>query len=144
MRGGHSARATTAVKRHGCFPCRHLLRPLGYRKVQRYNDTPTFLFQYGFEPRAAEETYTGNILKSVEGKMPKTTGIYAGMATVSGNEVALRAAVTSLLPQVDGLFVYLNEFACLSNVLCEATLYDLMNLRITVPHRRLLEIRSCN
>lgn len=89
----------------------HLLRPLGYRKVQRYNDTPTFLFQYGFEPRAAEETYTGNILKSVEGKMPKTTGIYAGMATVSGNEVALRAAVTSLLPQVDGLFVYLNGFS---------------------------------
>lgn len=88
-----------------------LLRPLGYRKVKRYNDTPTFLFQYGFEPRAAEESYTGNILKSVEGKMPKTTGIYAGMATVSGNEVALRAAVTSLLPQVDGLFIYLNGFS---------------------------------
>lgn len=88
-----------------------LLRPYGYRKVQRYNDTPTFLFQYGLEPSKESETFTGNLLTSVGNKLPETTGIYAGMATVAGNEVALRSAVMSLLPQVDRLFLYLNGYS---------------------------------
>ncbi len=89
----------------------NLLRPYGYRKIQCYNDTPTFLFRHALEPSEEHETFTGNLLASVGKKLPETTGIYAGMATVAGNEVALRSAVMSLLPQVDGLFLYLNGYS---------------------------------
>lgn len=88
-----------------------LLRPQGYRKVQRYNDTPTFLFKFGLETDEDAGGFTKNLLDRHKQTLPKTSGIYAGMATVAGNEVALRAAVMSLLPQVDGLFLYLNGYS---------------------------------
>ncbi|MFV0243844.1 MAG: FkbM family methyltransferase [Qingshengfaniella sp.] len=87
-----------------------LLRIHGYRKVRRYNDTPTYLFQKSVECLDQAKPMTENLLATVRETLPRTTGIYAGMATVAGNETAMRAAVMSLLPQVDGLFVYLNGF----------------------------------
>lgn len=86
------------------------LRPYGYRKTQSYNETPIFLFEYGIEPKDDTETYTSNLLATLDDQLPKTTGIYAGMSTVAGNEAALRATVMSLVPQVDGLFLTLSGY----------------------------------
>lgn len=82
-----------------------LLRPFGYQKIRRYNDTPTLLFQKGMECPSGERSYTQTLLDRHLQALPETAGIYAGLATQVGNEAALRAAVTSLLPQVDGLFI---------------------------------------
>ncbi len=83
------------------------LRPLGYRKRKVYNHTPTYLFEYD---RSASARAIDRIDPRVLAKLPPTKQIVAGMATVAGNEVALRATVMSLLPQVDRLYVYLNHF----------------------------------
>jgi FkbM family methyltransferase len=82
------------------------LRPLGYRKRKVYNHTPTYLFEYD----SGADRVLDRIDPRVLAKLPPTKQIVAGMATVAGNEVALRATVMSLLPQVDRLFVYLNHF----------------------------------
>ena len=87
------------------------LRPCGYQKVTSFNETPSFLFEYGLEPSSEGARYTENLLANVRGKLPKTTGIYAGLVTEPGNETALRTSVMSLLPQVDGVFVCLNGFS---------------------------------
>ncbi|CUH74963.1 methyltransferase, FkbM family [Tritonibacter multivorans] len=87
-----------------------VLRPYGYRKTRSFSETPIFLFEHGLEPKSEEETFTGNLLATLDGKLPKTTGIYAGMSSAAGNEAVLRAAVMSLLPQVDGLFLTLSGY----------------------------------
>jgi FkbM family methyltransferase len=87
------------------------LRPLGYRKIKVYNDTPTYLFATSPSRLAGAPN---SALRLIEPRhlaaLPKTREIVAGMATVAGNEVALKATVMSLLPQIDRLFVYLNGF----------------------------------
>ncbi|MGG6895858.1 FkbM family methyltransferase [Rhizobium sp. BR 315] len=87
-----------------------VLRPLGYRKIQFYNDTPTYLF----EPIHAEAAAPVRVVDLLDPRhlemLPPTRQVVAGMATVAGNEIALRATVMSLLPQVDCLYVYLNGF----------------------------------
>jgi len=87
-----------------------VLRPHGYRKIRQFNETPTYLFQKGLEGTNTDTSYTTRLLDRAGDRLPNTTGIYAGMATVAGNDVAMRAAVMSLLPQVDKLFLYLNGF----------------------------------
>lgn len=87
-----------------------MLRPLGYRKLKRFNHTPTYLFKKIEVLDKPEFSVLETIPNHILQDLPQTEGIYAGMATIAGNEVALRAAVTSILPQVDSLFVYLNGF----------------------------------
>lgn len=87
-----------------------ILRPLGYRKVKVYNDTPTYLFKYTDPAYYTDKTALSAIPADVREKLPLTKGIYAGMATVVGNEAALRATIMSLLPQIDRLYLYLNGF----------------------------------
>ncbi|MDL2397689.1 FkbM family methyltransferase [Rhizobium mayense] len=86
-----------------------ILRPIGYRKIKVYNETPTYLFEMKFADLDPD-----NRIQAIEpahiAALPPTKAIVAGMATVAGNEIALRAAVMSLLPQVDRLYVYLNGF----------------------------------
>ncbi|NTG46799.1 FkbM family methyltransferase [Agrobacterium rhizogenes] len=86
-----------------------VLRPLGYRKIKVYNETPTYLFEAKFA-----DAYPEKRIQAIDpmhvAALPPTEEIVAGMATVAGNEVALRATVMSLLPQVDRLYVYLNGF----------------------------------
>jgi hypothetical protein len=82
------------------------LRPLGYRKRKVYNHTPTYLFEHDSGAARVLDRMDPRVLA----KLPPTKHIVAGMATVAGNEVALRATVMSLLPQVDRLYVYLNHF----------------------------------
>ncbi|MEZ2219249.1 FkbM family methyltransferase [Rhizobium sp. RCC_161_2] len=87
-----------------------VLRPLGYRKIQLYNETPTYLFEVSH----TEAALPGRAIDLLDPRdlaaLPPTREIIAGMATVAGNEIALRATVMSLLPQVDRLYVYLNGF----------------------------------
>lgn len=94
-----------------------LLRPFGYRKTRRYGDAPVFLFEKGLKASAGQGSYSQKILESVKDNLPQTTGIYAGLSTTPGNETALRASVMSLLPQVDGLFIYLAGYSEAPNFL---------------------------
>jgi FkbM family methyltransferase len=88
-----------------------VLRPIGYRKTRVYNATPTYLFRRIHERAAtAPAGVPGTLDPAHLAALPRTTQVAAGMATVAGNEVALRATVMSLLPQVDRLYVYLNGF----------------------------------
>ena len=87
-----------------------VLRPLGYRKIQFYNDTPTYLFELIHSEAAAPTRAIDLVDPRYLAMLPPTRQIVAGMATVAGNEIALRATVMSLLPQVDCLYVYLNGF----------------------------------
>lgn len=87
-----------------------ILRPFGYRKIKVYNHTPTYLFKAAFPARDTSPALR-HISPALLASLPPTTGIHAGMASVAGNEVALRAAIMSLLPQVDRLFLYLNGFS---------------------------------
>ncbi|MGV1756327.1 class I SAM-dependent methyltransferase [Rhizobium sp. A22-96] len=87
-----------------------ILRPLGYRKIQFYNDTPTYLFEPAYSEAAAPTRAIDLVDPRHLAMLPPTRQIVAGMATVAGNEIALRATVMSLLPQIDCLFVYLNGF----------------------------------
>lgn len=85
------------------------LRPRGYRRLRWYNDTPTFLYVHG---APAPDTAAVDALPAqVRSTLPATRAIVAGMATMAGNETALRAALSSLLPQVDHLYLYLNGHA---------------------------------
>lgn len=86
-----------------------VLRPLGYRKIKVYNETPTYLFE-AKPADARPERRIQTIDPAHMAALPPTEEIVAGMATVAGNEVALRATVMSLLPQVDRIYVYLNGF----------------------------------
>lgn len=86
-----------------------IIRPIGYRKIRVYNDTPTYLF--GINHGAAGSSACALIDPQHLSRLPPTQQIVAGMATVAGNEMALRVAVMSLLPQVDRLFLYLNGFS---------------------------------
>ncbi|MBB6485080.1 FkbM family methyltransferase [Rhizobium lusitanum] len=88
-----------------------VLRPLGYRKIRFYNDTPTYLFEPIHSGAAAPTRAVDLIDPRNLTMLPSTQRIVAGMASVAGNEIALRAAVMSLLPQVDCLYLYLNGFA---------------------------------
>lgn len=81
------------------------LRPLGYVKRHVYNDTPTYLFEHDNAATRTLEQVDAALLA----RLPATTEVVAGLATVAGNEQALRAAVMSLLPQVDRLHVWLNH-----------------------------------
>ncbi|WP_298234194.1 FkbM family methyltransferase [uncultured Azohydromonas sp.] len=83
------------------------LRPYGYRRVRCYNDTPTYLFVHG---GSVFDNAVDALPAEVRQALPPTRQIVAGMATVPGSEVALRAAVSSLLPQVDRLYLYLNGY----------------------------------
>lgn len=85
-----------------------ILQPLGYMKVMVFNHTPTYLFK----PVASvsEHRAIERIPAHVCAQLPETHSIHAGMATVRGNEIALRAAIASILPQVDHLHLYLNGF----------------------------------
>lgn len=85
-----------------------VLQPLGYMKVKVFNHTPTYLFK----PVASvcEHRAIDRIPAHVWSQLPETQSIQAGMATVKGNETALRAAIASILPQVDHLHLYLNGF----------------------------------
>ncbi len=98
-----------------------VLRPLGYRKIRFYNDTPTYLF----EPIPLETTAPTRALDLIDSRdlmlLPPTQQIVAGIASMAGNEVTLRAAVMSLLPQVDCLYVYLNGFAQAPRFITEHT-----------------------
>lgn len=87
-----------------------VVRPMGYRKFKVYNHTPTYLFKKVFAGGSLGGSVVESISPHIRVKLPKTEGIYAGMATVVGNETALRAGVVSLLPQVDRLYIYLNGF----------------------------------
>ncbi len=87
-----------------------ILRPFGYRKIKVYNHTPTYLFKMVDPVAYAGERALDLIAPEALAALPPTTGIYAGMATVAGNEIAMRAAVNSLLPQIDRMFLYLNGF----------------------------------
>lgn len=87
-----------------------VLRPLGYRKIRFYNDTPTYLFESTYSEAAAPARAIDLVDPRHLAVLPPTRQIVAGMATVAGNEIALRATVMSLLPQVDCLYVYLNGF----------------------------------
>lgn len=85
------------------------LQPEGYRKRRVFNDTPTY--EYVHEPVQGDVGHVAGRLPSpVRARLPATEAIVAGMATVAGNETALRAAVMSLLPQVDRLYLYLNRY----------------------------------
>lgn len=84
-----------------------LTRPLGYRCIAVYNDTPTYLFQYQ-PPRTGRAV--DQLPPYIHSCLPQTDRIVAGMATVKGNEVAMQVAVTSLLHQVDHLYLYLNHY----------------------------------
>ena len=84
-----------------------LLRPAGYRKVSVHNDTPTWLFMHAV--RSAGGSVLDRIRPEVMSRLPMTRSVVAGMATVGGNEDALRGAVVSLLPQVDRLYVWVNK-----------------------------------
>lgn len=88
-----------------------ILQPEGYRKIKVYNHTPTYLFRKVETPARQPSSVLETMPAHITAALPRTTGVYAGMATVAGNELALRAAITSLLPQVDHLFVYLNGFS---------------------------------
>ncbi|MGF9693382.1 FkbM family methyltransferase [Rhizobium sp. 0TCS1.26] len=87
-----------------------ILRPLGYRKVAVYNHTPTYLFR--MFKRSVDGVFEalGQLPSAIRAKLPETRGIFAGMASIPGNEDGLRAAVTSIVPQVDKLFLTLNGF----------------------------------
>ncbi|TIX88823.1 FkbM family methyltransferase [Rhizobium sp. P44RR-XXIV] len=87
-----------------------VLRPLGYRKIKVYNETPTYLFEPTYSEAAAPTRAIDLVNPRHLAMLPPTRQIVAGMATVAGNEIALRATVMSLLPQIDCLFVYLNGF----------------------------------
>lgn len=87
-----------------------VLRPLGYRKIQFYNTTPTYLFEPIHDEAGVPAKATDLVDPRHLALLPPTRQIVAGMATVAGNEIALRATVMSLLPQVDCLYVYLNGF----------------------------------
>jgi FkbM family methyltransferase len=84
-----------------------LLRPAGYRKVSVHNDTPTWLFMHAV--RSTTKSVLDRISPEVMSRLPATRSVVAGMATVGGNEDALRGAVVSLLPQVDRLYVWVNR-----------------------------------
>lgn len=81
-----------------------LLRAHGYRKICRSREAPSYLFQ---KPVSQEGGLTQGLLAEVAPQLPKTCGIYAGMASRATHMADLRAAVMSLLPQVDGLFLTL-------------------------------------
>ncbi|CAN5716241.1 hypothetical protein BH11PSE8_BH11PSE8_30730 [soil metagenome] len=87
-------------------PIDSLLRPLGYRIVRRYEDTSACLLE-AVDVRASA---ADAIRPRDRVRLPHTAQVVAGMATVAGNELALRATVVSLLPQVDRLYLYLNGF----------------------------------
>lgn len=82
------------------------LRPLGYVK----RDVDPGIASWLFEHDNGQARVLERLSPAVLARLPRTTQIVAGMATVAGNEEALRATVMSLLPQVDRLFVYLNHF----------------------------------
>lgn len=92
-----------------------ILRPRGYRKFKVFNHTPTYLFKKVIA--AADDSAAAKLPAHIHAALPRTRSIHAGMATVAGNEVALRAAVSSLLPQVDHLHLYLNGFAMVPDFL---------------------------
>ncbi len=81
-----------------------LLRAKGYRKICRSREAPSYLFQ---KPTPQDGGLTRGLLAEVAPHLPKTSGIYAGMASRTTHLADLRAAVMSLLPQVDGLFLTL-------------------------------------
>jgi FkbM family methyltransferase len=84
-----------------------VVRPLGYRKLQVFNATPTWLFEHA--SAGPGRSVLERVRPEVLSRLPATRAVVAGMATVGGNEQALRGAVTSLLPQVDRLYVWLNR-----------------------------------
>lgn len=86
-----------------------VLRPMGYRKTKVFNSTPTYLFVHDVSKDG--ETSWDRVRTELKTLLPPTRRIVAGMATVAGNEEALRAAVMSLLPQVDHLYLYLNGYS---------------------------------
>jgi FkbM family methyltransferase len=85
-----------------------LLWPLGYQKAERFGASGAYLFRTCLERAQDSRSYTRRILDSVAEQLPATSGLYAGLSTSVENDAALRATVTSLLPQVDGLFVHLH------------------------------------
>ncbi|CAN5503008.1 hypothetical protein BH11PSE9_BH11PSE9_14700 [soil metagenome] len=92
-----------------------LLRPLGYRIVRRYEDTSACLLEaVDVRAGAADAIRAGD-----RARLPHTTQVVAGMATVAGNELALRATVVSLLPQIDRLYLYLNGFTAAPRFVAE-------------------------
>lgn len=97
-------------------PIEALLRPLGYRKRKVYNATPTYLFEHILADGGAMVT---RLPARELACLPRTTQVVAGMATVVGNEEALRATVMSLLPQVDRLYLYLNCFSAAPRFVAE-------------------------
>lgn len=85
-----------------------VVRPLGYVKTRVFNHTPTYLFKPS--EITTGSTATERLPSPIRERLPTTRSIQAGMAALRGNEVALRAAIASILPQVDHLHVYLNGF----------------------------------
>ena len=102
-----------------------VVRPLGYRKLRVYDEAPIYLFGPVHErlARSPGAEPSEGVIRQLNPRhlqaLPVTNLVAAGLATVAGNELALRATVMSLLPQVDRLFVYLNGFRSVPSFLRE-------------------------
>lgn len=91
-----------------------LVLPWGYRRSAVYNDTPTYLFR---PVRGLSDTASRQIDEWTLSALPPTRRVVAGMATVKGNEKAMLTAIVSLLPQVDQVYLYLNHYDQVPDVL---------------------------
>jgi hypothetical protein len=90
------------------------LRRAGYRRLSSYAEGQSRHWLFGHRPESGAQVPPDSALSLIAAsslrRLPPTHSVVAGLASVAGNEQALRATVASLLPQVDRLFVYLNRF----------------------------------